>query len=54
MTKVIWGSLKNKKSTPVIRGAKKCGNNEFIIPLMKIEPSVGSYEVCVMMVLTWS
>ncbi|EIM3668622.1 hypothetical protein LM638_002523 [Salmonella enterica] len=37
MTKVIWGSLKNKKSTPVIRGAKKCGNNEFIIPLMKIE-----------------
>lgn len=37
MTKVIWGSLKNKKSTPVIRGAKKCGNNEFVIPLMKIE-----------------
>ena len=37
MTKVIWGSLKNKKSTPIIRGAKKCGNNEFVIPLMKIE-----------------
>lgn len=37
MTKVIWGSLKNKKSTPVIRGAKKCGNNEFVIPLLRVE-----------------
>lgn len=37
MTKVIWGSDENKKSTPIIRGAKKCGNNEFVIPLMKIE-----------------
>lgn len=37
MTKVIWGSLKNKKSTPIIRGAKKCGNNEFVIPLLKCE-----------------
>lgn len=37
MTKVIWGSGENKKSTPIIRGAKKCGNNEFVIPLMKIE-----------------
>ena len=37
MTKVIWDSLKNKKSTPIIRGAKKCDNNEFIIPLIKIE-----------------
>ncbi len=37
MTKVIWGSDENKKSTPVIRGAKKGGNNEFVIPLMKIE-----------------
>lgn len=37
MTKVIWGSDENKKSTPIIRGAKKCGNNEFVIPLMKID-----------------
>ncbi|EOC8262214.1 hypothetical protein ACI5L6_003073 [Salmonella enterica subsp. enterica serovar Anatum] len=37
MTKVIWGSGENKKSTPIIRGAKKCGNNEFVIPLMKTE-----------------
>lgn len=37
MTKVIWGSLKNKKSTPIIRGAKKCGNNEFVIPLLRVE-----------------
>ncbi len=37
MTKVIWGSDENKKSTPIIRGAKKCGNNVFVIPLMKIE-----------------
>lgn len=37
MTKVIWESLKNKKSTPIIRGAKKCGNNEFVIPLLRVE-----------------
>lgn len=37
MTKVIWGSDENKKSTPIIRGAEKCGNNEFVIPLMKID-----------------
>ena len=37
MTKVVWGSDENKKSTPIIRGAKKCGNNEFVIPLMKTE-----------------
>lgn len=37
MTKVIWGSDENKKFTPIIRGAKKGGNNEFVIPLMKIE-----------------
>lgn len=37
MTKVIWGSDENKKSNPIIRGAKKGGNNEFVIPLMKIE-----------------
>ena len=34
MTKVIWGSDENKKCTPIIRGAKKCGNNEFVIPLL--------------------
>lgn len=33
MTKVIWGSDENKKCTPIIRGAEKCGNNEFVIPL---------------------
>ncbi len=37
MTKVIWGTDENKKSTPIIRGAKKRGNNEFVIPLMKTE-----------------
>lgn len=37
MTKVIWGSDENKKCTPIIRGAEKCGNNEFVIPLLKIE-----------------
>lgn len=34
MTKVIWGSDENKKCTPIIRGAVKCGNNEFVIPLL--------------------
>lgn len=34
MTKVIWGSGENKKCTPIIRGAEKCGNNEFVIPLL--------------------
>lgn len=34
MTKVIWGSDENKKCTPIIRGAEKCGNNEFVIPLL--------------------
>lgn len=34
MTKVIWGTVENKKCTPIIRGAKKCGNNEFVIPLL--------------------
>lgn len=34
MTKVIWGSVENKKCTPIIRGAEKCGNNEFVIPLL--------------------
>lgn len=34
MTKVVWGSAENKKCTPIIRGAEKCGNNEFVIPLL--------------------
>lgn len=34
MTKVVWGSGENKKCTPIIRGAEKCGNNEFVIPLL--------------------
>lgn len=34
MTKVIWGLVENKKCTPIIRGAEKCGNNEFVIPLL--------------------
>lgn len=34
MTKVIWGSIEDKKCTPIIRGAEKCGNNEFVIPLL--------------------
>ena len=34
MTTVIWGSDENKKCTPIIRGAVKCGNNEFVIPLL--------------------
>lgn len=34
MTKVIWNSSDNKKVTPIIRGAEKRGNNEFVIPLL--------------------
>lgn len=34
MTKVVWGSVEDKKCTPIIRGAEKCGNNEFVIPLL--------------------